>query len=134
MKEKVASWEPQIRSVMRMVMAYMILLHGLREVFGLMAPRGAAARRPMPLDRLGEPGGIVLLVLGTLLFVGFMVRPAALILALQSAFAYLYVAQPRAPLPIRNGGQETLIYFFILLYLAAAGAGARRQHGPHGGG
>ena len=78
----------------------------------------------MPLDSLGHAGGVLLLILGLLLFVGWLVKPAALILAIQCVVAYFYASAPRDPLPIRNGGIDDLTYAFIFLYLTAAGAGA----------
>ena len=44
-------------------------------------------------------------------------------LAIQAVAAYFYAAAPRGVWPIRNGGNETLTYLFVFLYLAAAGAG-----------
>ena len=38
--------------------------------------------------------------------------------------AYMLIAQPRTLWPIRNGGIEALLYCVVLLYFAAAGAGA----------
>lgn len=78
----------------------------------------------MPLDPLGHAGGVLLVVCGLLLLVGWFARPAALLLAIQCVFAYFYAAAPRGVWPIRNGGIDTLTYAFVFLYLAAAGAGA----------
>jgi putative oxidoreductase len=124
MKEKVAAWEPQARAVMRMIAAYMILLHGLREVFGLIPAKARGPGSFMPLDPLGTVGGIFLLICGTLLLLGLFTRPATLVLAIQCLFAYFYASAPRNLWPIRNGGIDVLTYALIFLYLAAAGPGA----------
>jgi putative oxidoreductase len=124
MKEAVASWEPQARAALRIMAMYMIFLHGLREVFGFMPPKARGPGSFMPLDPLGYVGGALLLVLGVLLLVGLFARAAALLLALQCAFAYFYAAAPRGVWPIRNGGIDTLTYAFVFLYMAAARAGA----------
>ena len=124
MKEALASWEPRARAVLRIMAANMILLHGLREVFGLVPARPRGAGSFMPLDPLGPTGGVLLVVLGALVLVGLFTRPAALLLALQCLFAYFYAAAPRGVWPIRNGGIDTLTYVFVFLYLAGAGAGA----------
>ncbi len=120
MKEKFASWEPQVRSILRFVAAYMIFSHGLREVFGLMPRRPRGADSMMPLDSLGHAAGYVLLILGLLLFIGWLTKPAALVLSLQCFVAYFYASLPRDPIPIRNGGIDDLTYAFFFLYLAAA--------------
>jgi putative oxidoreductase len=102
----------------------MIFSHGLREFFGIMPARARGADSMMPLDSLGQAGGVLLLALGLLLFVGWLVRPAALLLAIQCVVAYFYGSAPHNPLPILNGGIDALTYAFIFLYLAAAGPGA----------
>lgn len=124
MKDAVARWEPEARALFRIMAMYMILLHGLREVFGLVPARARGPGSFMPLDPLGHVGGVLLLVCGSLLLVGLFARPAALILSLQCFFAYFYAAAPRGVWPIRNGGIDTLTYGFIFLYFAGAGAGA----------
>lgn len=124
MREKVSAWEPEARALMRFLMAYMLLLHGLREVFGLIPAKTRGPGSFMPLDHLGTAGGVLLLVLGLLLLVGWFARPVMLLLAIQCFFAYFYASAPRNVLPIRNGGIDTLTYALIFVYLAAAGAGA----------
>jgi putative oxidoreductase len=119
-----------------MMAAYMILLHGLREVFGVMPPPKRGPGAFMALDSLGTGGGVLLLVLAVLFFVGWLVRPAALIFAIQCVAAYFYAAMPRGAWPIRNGGIDALTYALVFLYLAAVGAGAwsvdgllKKRHG-----
>lgn len=124
MKEAITSWEPQARALLRIMAMYMILLHGLREVFGIVPARAKGPGSFMPLDPLGHVGGVLLLVLGLLLLVGLFARVAALVLAIQCLAAYFYAAAPRGAWPIRNGGIDTLVYAFVFLYFAAAGAGA----------
>jgi putative oxidoreductase len=124
MKEAIASWEPQARALLRFMAMYMILLHGLREVFGIVPAKAKGPGSFMPLDPLGHVGGVLLLVLGVLFLVGLFTRAVAVLLALQCVFAYVYAAAPRGAWPIRNGGIDTLTYALIFLYFAGAGAGA----------
>lgn len=124
MKEAIASWEPQVRALLRFMAMYMILLHGLREVFGIVPAKAKGPGSFMPLDPLGHAGGVLLLILGLLFLVGLFTRAAALLLAIQCVFAYIYAAAPRGAWPIRNGGIDTLTYALIFLYFAGAGAGA----------
>jgi putative oxidoreductase len=122
-KQAIASWESQARSVMRVIAGYMIILHGLRETVHWLPPRGRGPGSFMALDPLGTVGGTILLIAGALLVVGLFTRPAAAVLAIQSVVAYFYAAAPRGIWPIRNGGNETLTYPFVFLYLAAVGGG-----------
>ena len=124
MKQRIALWEPQARSVLRIIVAFLLTLHGLRTAFGLfVAVAGRRLRVPLALDQLPPMVGYVELLGGILLFLGLFTRPVATVLAALAAFAYFAFAAPAGPWPIRNGGTEALLYFFTLAYLAAAGAG-----------
>jgi putative oxidoreductase len=122
----VADWETYARSILRIIVAFTFTLHGYRLFFGFFAVarggrRGAA---PMALDSLPHLVGLVGIVGGTLLFLGLFTRLTSLVLCLELAAAYLSSSLLRAPWPIRNGGEEAVLYFFVFLYFAAAGAGA----------
>lgn len=55
MKDKLSSWESQARSIARIIVGFLIMLHGLRNVFGLMVARaGRRGAPPMALDMLGS--------------------------------------------------------------------------------
>ena len=124
MKEKIALWEPQARSVLRIVLAFVFILHGFRNLFGFFpALAGRRGAVPMALDALPPLFGTLELAGGALLFFGLFTRPAAVVLAVQLAAAYWYSAVPRGGWPIRNGGNEVLFYFLVFAYLAADGAG-----------
>jgi len=125
MKEKLSSWESQARSVARIIVGFLIMLHGFRNVFGMLAAR--AGRRnapPMALDTLGSVGGYVEMVGGVLLILGLLTIPVAAILALTSAASYVAGPMSRpSPWPIRNGGEEAVVYVVVTIYFALAGAG-----------
>jgi putative oxidoreductase len=55
---------------------------------------------------------------------GLFARPTALVVALELLLAYVFIAAPRSPWPIRNGGGEALLQIVILVCIAAYGAGA----------
>jgi putative oxidoreductase len=77
----------------------------------------------MPLDGLPQFTGYIAIVGGALLLLGLLTQVAALVLSLQSLAAYLLIAAPRSPVPLRAGGNEVLLYFLVFLYLAAVGGG-----------
>lgn len=123
-KQTVSSWEPYARSIMRIILAFVFSLHGYRLVYGMfpqLARRTGAGR--MPLDALPQFTGYIAILGGALLLLGLLTKVASLLLSLQSLAAYLLVAAPRSPIPIRAGANEVLLYFFVFLYLAAAGGG-----------
>lgn len=123
-RQTLASWEPQARSVMRVVLAFVFSLHGYRVVYGMfpqLARRGGIGQ--MPLDLLPHFTGYIAILGGALLFLGLLSRTAALVLSLQALVAYVLIAMPRSPVPLRAGGNEVLLYFLAFLYMAAAGGG-----------
>jgi len=123
-KQTVSSWEPYARSILRIILAFVFSLHGYRLVYGMfpqLARRGGVGR--MPLDGLPQFTGYIAIVGGALLFLGLLTKVASLVLSLQSLAAYLLIAAPRSPIPLRAGANEVLLYFFVFLYLAVLGGG-----------
>jgi putative oxidoreductase len=125
MRETIRSWEGYALSLLRIILSFTLSLHGYRHLFGvfpaLAGRRGAA---PMALDGLPPLFGGLEIVGGSLLFLGLFTRVTAPIVCCELLAAYFYVAVPRAIWPIRNGGNEVLLYFVAFLYLSINGAGA----------
>jgi putative oxidoreductase len=124
-KLTVTAWEPHARSILRIILAFVFSLHGLRLLYGLFPQ---LARRPggvsVPLDSLPQFTGYIMLIGAGLLFLGLLTRPSALALALVSLASYVLVAAPRALAPIRAGGNEVLLYFLVFMYFALDGGGS----------
>jgi putative oxidoreductase len=127
LRATVASWEGYVRSILRVILAFTFSLHGYRLMFGLFAtPAGRLTRQQrigVAIDSLPHVVGLIIIIGGVLLFLGLFTRLTALILSIGPAIAYVTVAAPRGPWSINNGGQETILYLFLFLYFAAAGAG-----------
>jgi putative oxidoreductase len=125
MRHIISSWEPYTRGLLRMILAFTFSLHGYRHMFGLFRVSGGRrAAIPMALDGLPTIFGGLEIIGGLLLFLGLFTRPTALILGIELLAAYLYSAAPNGLWPIRNGGNEVLLYLLAFLYFAAAGGGA----------
>jgi putative oxidoreductase len=124
-KQAIDAWEGYGRSLLRLVVAFMFSLHGYRHLFGVF-PRVAGRRGavPMALDALPSVCGVLEIAGGLLLLIGLFTRPTALVLCCELLVAYFYSALPRAIWPVRNGGDEVLLYLLVFLYLATSGAGA----------
>jgi putative oxidoreductase len=138
---RLAGWEPRARSVLQRVLGLLMVLHGSRALFGvLVAVAGRRNAPPLALDALPHAFGYVELAGGVLLLAGLAVRPTSVVLALQALLAFFAIAMPRGRWPVRNGGNEALLYFAAFLYLAVTGGGGafararwwRRQSHPHG--
>ena len=121
---RIQRYEPYARSVMRIVLAFTFTLHGYRHVFGLLAKSaGKAAAIPLAIDRLPAFAGYWEIVGGALLLLGAWTTPVALITCIEMLAAYVWMAAPRSVWPIRNGGNEVLLYFCVWAYLAFTGPG-----------
>lgn len=118
-----ASWEGYARSILRVVLAFLFSLHGFRMVFGMFPPPIRFKRAPMALDALPSVLGLICIVGGLLLLLGFFTRVTALVLSLQAAAAYFVSAAPRGPVPMRTGGEEVALYFILFSFFILAGAG-----------
>jgi putative oxidoreductase len=77
----------------------------------------------MALDLLPQFAGYWEIIGGILLFVGLLSRPTALISTIVAIATYFYSAAPRGPWPIRNGGNEVLLYALVFAYIALQGGG-----------
>lgn len=109
-----------MRAVLRIMVGLLFLEHGTQKLLGF-----PPAPNPGPalLSLLGVQG-IIELVGGALLVLGFLTRPVALVLAGDMAVAYWMVHAPRSFFPVLNGGDAAILYCFVFLYLAVAGPGA----------
>ena len=124
MRQVIESWEGYGRSLLRIILAFTFSLHGYRHMFGLFPTSGGRrAAVPMALDGLPPIMGSLEIVGGLLLLLGLFTRPTAIVLCAELLAAYVYSAAPRSLWPIRNGGNEVLLYILVLAYFAAAGGG-----------
>jgi putative oxidoreductase len=121
---RVASWEPQVRLILRLIVGFLLTLHGIRKVFDVLP--SVAGRRGVPalaLDALPPVTGYLEFAGGVLLMLGLFARPVAVLISVEALLAYALIAQPRTLWPIRNGGIEALLYCVVLLYFAVTSAG-----------
>jgi putative oxidoreductase len=112
-------YSPHILGVLRIVVGLLFLEHGLIKLVGFPAPMGAGHLPPMIMA-----AGVIELVAGVLVAVGFFSRFAAFIASGEMAVAYFIAHFPRGIYPSQNGGDAAVLFCFIFLYLAAAGPGA----------
>ena len=110
---------PQILGITRIVVGLLFLEHGLMKLVGFPAPKGAG-----PLSPLLLAAGIIEVVGGALVALGFFSRFAAFVCSGQMAFAYFIAHFPRGIYPALNGGDGAILFCFIFLTLAAVGPGA----------
>ena len=120
--QKWSSWAPYLRSVLRMVAAFMFILTGSMKLFAIpvgMPPSGAM----VPWGSQMGVGGFLELVGGSLLLLGLFTRPTAFILSGEMAVAYFQFHFPKSFWPNVSGGIPAAIFSFLWLYFSAAGPG-----------
>jgi putative oxidoreductase len=130
---KWSSYESYLRSLLRIVAAFMFTLAGTSKLFAFpvgMPPHGGTAKLA---SQIGV-GGAMEVVGGILLLLGLFTRPVAFLLAGEMAVAYFQFHFPHSFWPTVNGGVPAALYCFLWLYFSAAGAGPvsldARRRGP----
>jgi putative oxidoreductase len=111
-------WSPYVLSILRIITAFLYMVHGTQKLFGFPAPF------PVPhLPLLFLAGGMIETFGGLLLLLGLFTRPVAFILSGEMAVAYFKFHAPQGFWPLLNDGEGAVLYCFIFLYLASTGGG-----------
>jgi putative oxidoreductase len=103
--------------ILRAGAGLLFLQHGLQKLFGWLGGT------PVPLESLLGVAGVMELFGGALLVLGLATRPVGLLLACEMVAAFVMAHLPRGGAPIQNGGELSLLYVCVFLYLALTGAG-----------
>lgn len=119
----VSRYQPYVLGLLRIVLGYTFMLHGMAKLFGV--PH-VAMFDGLQLFSLMRLAGVLELVGGLLLILGWFTRPVAFILSGQMAVAYfmMHAGIDNFWLPLLNQGEAAVLYSFAFLYLSVAGAGA----------
>jgi len=115
-----AGYAPQAYAAMRIIFGLLFLCHGLQKAFGLFGGVKGAA---VPLLSLLGIAGLIELVTGALMVVGFAAGTAAFIASGQMAVAYFAGHFPAGSWPIQNDGELAVLYCFVFLFMATRGSG-----------
>lgn len=130
MFRSLSRYEPQLLGLLRIVAGLLFLAHGLVKLFGFPPDAQPGVQ---PLTTLLGIGGVLELVLGTLIAIGLFTRPAAFVAAGEMAVAYWMFHAPRSFYPVVNEGDAAILYCFLFLYLVARGPGAFSVEGARAG-
>ena len=116
-------WVPRAQGLLRIVTAFVFLQHGTAKLFGV--PHVAMFDNLQLMSLIGV-AGIIEVVGGVLVLIGLFTRPAAFILSGEMAFAYFMAHAPQGHVltPLLNQGESAVLFCFVFLFFAAAGAGA----------
>lgn len=114
-----ASWTGTLHAALRIVTGLLFLQHGTAKLLGFPAVEMFA----QGVSGIFLVSGILELIGGILIIAGFATRWVAFILAGMMAVAYFMFHAPGGFFPILNQGELAILYCFVFLWLAAAGAG-----------
>ena len=115
-------YEPVALGVLRIMAGLLFLAHGTQKFLSF--PSGERAGGGLAFDNPGAYAGIVELVCGTLIALGWFTRPAAFLASGTMAAAYFIGHASRDFWPVNNMGDAAILYCFLFLYLVFRGPGA----------
>ena len=125
MKTMLAQHKDTAYALLRIVAGFLFFCHGAQKLFGVMGGNQAELMSLRGLAGLIETGG------GLALMLGLMTGIVAFICSGQMAVAYFIAHQFRTDeagmmlgwFPIENRGELAVLYCFLFLFIAMAGAG-----------
>jgi len=110
--------QPYFLSLLRAISALVLFSYGTQKILHF-----PAAQSVPPVGSMSWIAGMLELVLGFCVLIGFKTRYAAFVLSGLMAFAYFIGHFPRGIYPAQNGGVAAILFCFIFLYIFAAGPG-----------
>jgi len=122
------SYAPQTKALLRIMAGLLFFGVGLAKIVHF--PNVTMFAEVKPFVGLVGWAGMIELVAGPLIILGFYSRIAAFIASGEMAIAYFYghwglfAPNMNSFFPVQNGGATAILYAFIFLYFAASGPGA----------
>lgn len=116
-----ASWQGHTHAALRIMAGLLFIAHGTTKLLHWPATDYFPADQTLP--PLMMVAGILELAGGILIVLGLFTRLTAFVLAGMMAVAYFMAHFPSSAFPVQNGGDAAVLFCFIFLWLATAGAG-----------
>lgn len=110
---------PVVLSLTRFIGGLLFLPHGTMKLFGF--PNGNHMN--VQWNSVIGAAGIIEVVAGVMLMLGFGTRAAAFIASGEMAVAYWWRHAPKGWWPDNNGGEPAVLFCFLFFYLVFAGGG-----------
>lgn len=105
-------------AILRVMSGLMFMMHGCQKTLGWPGDQPRAA-----LASLSGASGLIELVCGAMITIGFFTGTAAFLASGLMAVAYFMVHAKRGFLPIVNEGELAVLYCFVFLFMSAHGSG-----------
>ncbi len=120
--KRLSTYSDHVYAIMRMVAGFLFSFHGMQKILGILSDKPTA-----------EPGtqiwlgGLIELIGGILIMIGWQTRWAAFLCSGTMAVAYFQFhwkfAFDQAFFPVVNKGELAALYSFVFLYIACRGGG-----------
>lgn len=120
-------YEPIAVGVLRIMTGLLFLEHGAQKFLSF--PPGEMAGFGWTFSGPAAYAGIIELVCGLLVAIGWFTRPAAFLASGTMAVAYFMAHAPKDFFPLNNMGDAAILYCFIFLYFVFRGPGALSVEG-----
>ena len=112
------NYAPHLYALLRIVAGLLFAMHGSQKLFGWPGDGNT-----VEIASMMGIAGIIELVAGLMIAVGFLTGWAAFIASGEMAVAFFMAHFPQGPIPLLNKGELALLYCFLFLYMAARGSG-----------
>ncbi|MCA0434435.1 MAG: DoxX family protein [Proteobacteria bacterium] len=116
-----AAWTGYTHAALRIVTGLLFLHHGTAKYIQL--PMTEYFKDGVPVFSLMGLAGALEIIGGILIIIGLFTRLTAFILSGMMAVAYFMAHASASFYPLINGGEAAIMFCFIFLWLATAGAG-----------
>jgi putative oxidoreductase len=116
-----ASWSGYLHAALRIMTGLLFIEHGTTKFFKF--PLTDYFKDGVEVLSLMGFAGALELIGGILIVIGLFTRTTAFVLAGFMAAAYFMAHASSGFFPIQNGGELAIMFCFVFLYLASAGAG-----------
>lgn len=115
----IGRYAPYAFALLRIMSGLLFAMHGTQKLFGF-PPSG---RPPVALASVAGLAGVLELVLGVMIALGFLTGISAFVASGEMAVAYFWKHAPDGFFPLVNRGELAVVYCFLFLFIAAHGAG-----------
>jgi putative oxidoreductase len=116
-----SSWQGYTHAALRIMTGLLFLQHGTTKLFKF--PLTEYFKDGVPVASFMGFAGLLEVVGGILIIIGLFTRTTAFVLSGMMAVAYFMAHAGQGFFPILNGGELAIMYCFVFLWLATAGAG-----------
>jgi len=122
MERFLGGWSSYVYAVLRIVAGFLFFQHGAQKILGMLGGMGGQGATADFLTRAWF-AGIIELVGGAMIAVGWLTGWVAFLCSGEMAFAYFLAHAPQGFWPLLNRGELAALYCFLFLYMATRGSG-----------